>query len=278
MDSCGKLVLYKRKAPNALDCLHESAYGDEQSSRVHVPLKKARICSEQDEQRQEHKIACSITYPISISTFPSSKRPESSATAASTCSHSTPLIGSSDLAVVVQVVPNRPTDVCDSKTIAVTAAPRLTESQRRSLVAFRDDLRALSIKQPAAWAIINGFKKVENRSWSLNLEQDGKWFVLHASGQAMKATDGLVRRIDVQSNGTILPLGVCLADLCKSAPRSVLLGLAVCGAYAFCVCVCTRRVNWIVVCVSIFQKSPLTALMRLHPFGTVAHFVGNWTM
>jgi hypothetical protein len=107
--------------------------------------------------------------------------------------------------------------------------PRMTVSQLRSLAAFRADLRGLTIKQPVAWAIQSGFKKVENRSWSFKIEQDGKWFVLHASGQPLKALDSIIERVDSEPDGTVLPRGRRLADLRTSAPRSVLLGLVVCA-------------------------------------------------
>ena len=40
------------------------------------------------------------------------------------------------------------------------------------------NMKALSIRQPWAWAISNGFKNVENRTWKTNYRG---WFFVHAS-------------------------------------------------------------------------------------------------
>lgn len=41
-------------------------------------------------------------------------------------------------------------------------------------------MKALSIKQPWAWLIVNGYKDIENRSWNTNFRGE---FLIHASKQ-----------------------------------------------------------------------------------------------
>jgi hypothetical protein len=46
-------------------------------------------------------------------------------------------------------------------------------------------MKALSIRQPWAWLIVNGYKDVENRTWSTGFRGD---FLVHA-GKVMTATE-----------------------------------------------------------------------------------------
>jgi hypothetical protein len=61
-------------------------------------------------------------------------------------------------------------------------------------------MKALSIKQPWVWAILNVGKDVENRTWTSNHRG---WLALHASGKPMPATDddfpGRIRCPDLKS-------------------------------------------------------------------------------
>jgi hypothetical protein len=56
-----------------------------------------------------------------------------------------------------------------------------------------DELRALTVKQPLAWAIIAGHKDVENRSWRFPLPL-GTTVAIHAG---RKVVDGLPVALDV---------------------------------------------------------------------------------
>lgn len=50
-----------------------------------------------------------------------------------------------------------------------------------------DDLRALTVRQPWAWALIQGYKDIENRSWQTKKRG---WILLHA-GTAKPASEAL---------------------------------------------------------------------------------------
>ena len=67
--------------------------------------------------------------------------------------------------------------------ISPTAAALLNEgndSSRRRL----QTRKALSIRQPWAWLIVNGYKDVENRDWPAKFRGE---FLVHASGNMTKA-------------------------------------------------------------------------------------------
>jgi len=53
-------------------------------------------------------------------------------------------------------------------------------------------MRALTIHQPWAWAIVHGPKRIENRSWSTNVRG---WFAIHAG----KSTQSYATHHDVVS-------------------------------------------------------------------------------
>ena len=61
-------------------------------------------------------------------------------------------------------------------------------------------MKALSIKQPWVWAILNAGKDVENRTWTT---KHRGWIALHASAKPMPATDddfpGRIRCPDLKS-------------------------------------------------------------------------------
>jgi ASCH domain len=64
-------------------------------------------------------------------------------------------------------------------------------------------MKALSIRQPWAWLIINGFKDIENRSWPTKFR--GKIYV-HA-GKVITDEEYLDAFLVAQKNGVMLPLG-----------------------------------------------------------------------
>jgi hypothetical protein len=59
----------------------------------------------------------------------------------------------------------------------------------------RSPMKTLSIRQPWAWLIVNGFKDVENRSWPTRFR--GR-FLIHASLAVARDYDDLVRRIKAE--------------------------------------------------------------------------------
>lgn len=42
-------------------------------------------------------------------------------------------------------------------------------------------MKALSVRQPWAWLIVEGFKPIENRSWPPPRDMVGKWIMIHAA-------------------------------------------------------------------------------------------------
>lgn len=51
------------------------------------------------------------------------------------------------------------------------------------------ETKALSIRQPWAWFIVNGYKDVENRSWKPSEKMMGQRIVIHASARKLTKTD-----------------------------------------------------------------------------------------
>lgn len=64
-------------------------------------------------------------------------------------------------------------------------------------------MKALSIRQPWAWLIVNGHKDIENRCWKTKLR--GKIYVHAAKG--MTDDEYLEAFCIAQENGVMLPLG-----------------------------------------------------------------------
>ena len=62
-------------------------------------------------------------------------------------------------------------------------------------------MRALSIRQPWAWLVVNGYKDIENRTWSSPFR--GRIYV-HA-GQRMIADDYPEQRDYIHRSGIIIP-------------------------------------------------------------------------
>ena len=65
-------------------------------------------------------------------------------------------------------------------------------------------MRALSIRQPWAWLVVNGYKDIENRTWSTNFR--GRIYV-HA-GQRMIADDYPEQREFIARAGILIPAGL----------------------------------------------------------------------
>jgi hypothetical protein len=69
-------------------------------------------------------------------------------------------------------------------------------------------MKALSIKQPWAWLIVNGFKDIENRDWRHQPKFRGR-FLIHAGKRSAILDDRFIklcrrRRIEIPED---LPLG-----------------------------------------------------------------------
>jgi hypothetical protein len=52
-----------------------------------------------------------------------------------------------------------------------------------------DSMSALSIRQPWAWFIVNGYKDIENRSWKPTAARIGQRFLVHASQRRLTRAD-----------------------------------------------------------------------------------------
>ncbi len=63
-------------------------------------------------------------------------------------------------------------------------------------------MRALSIRQPWAWLVVNGYKDIENRTWSTNFR--GRIYV-HA-GQRMVVDDYPEQRQYITQAGIVIPV------------------------------------------------------------------------
>jgi len=53
----------------------------------------------------------------------------------------------------------------------------------------KQDKRALTIREPWAWFIVNGYKDVENRSWGPSEERVGERFFVHTSQKRLTKSD-----------------------------------------------------------------------------------------
>ena len=70
-------------------------------------------------------------------------------------------------------------------------------------------MKALSIRQPWAWLIVNGYKDIENRTWSTDFR--GRVYV-HA-GKRVKQGDFPEQRDYIREAGLILPDGPPLGGI-----------------------------------------------------------------
>jgi len=65
----------------------------------------------------------------------------------------------------------------------------------------------ISVQQPWAWLIVNGFKDVENRSWALPLKHLG-WVLIHAGLKPRFSFDGAREILDYMHAKHGLPGGL----------------------------------------------------------------------
>ena len=83
-------------------------------------------------------------------------------------------------------------------------------------------LRALTVRQPWAWALIEGYKDIENRSWRTNMRG---WILLHAG--AAKPTDESLAAAGNIARRSVPP----------SAPLGAVIGaIKISGMHAFETC------------------------------------------
>lgn len=53
----------------------------------------------------------------------------------------------------------------------------------------KEELKALSVRQPWAWLIVNGHKNIENRSWKPSDKMIGQKIIIHASAKKVTKAD-----------------------------------------------------------------------------------------
>ena len=94
-------------------------------------------------------------------------------------------------------------------------------------------MKALSIRQPWAWLIVNGYKDIENRTWSTDFR--GRVYV-HA-GKRVKQGDFPEQRAYIRASGLILseepPLGAIIGEVTISDCVDSLSSPWFCGPYGF---------------------------------------------
>ena len=94
-------------------------------------------------------------------------------------------------------------------------------------------MRALSIRQPWAWLIVQGYKDIENRTWSTPFR--GRIYV-HA-GRRMVADDYPEQRAYIQETGIVvpadLPLGAIVGEVTISGCVDSSGSPWFCGPYGF---------------------------------------------
>ncbi|WP_292721956.1 DNA cytosine methyltransferase [Nostoc sp. JL34] len=80
-------------------------------------------------------------------------------------------------------------------------------------------MKALSVRQPWAWAIIHALKNVENRGWPINYRGD---ILIHAAKTCTKKEYQLAKEF-CQSMGVVIPELISLPTLPDDAPIAVVL-------------------------------------------------------
>lgn len=89
-------------------------------------------------------------------------------------------------------------------------------------------LWALTVRQPWAWALVEGHKRVENRSWAPGpgTLKPGDRFVIHAGMKDFTDADAAqVRSSVARSRGRDVELGIGGVSLPAKLPRGALVGL-----------------------------------------------------
>lgn len=94
-------------------------------------------------------------------------------------------------------------------------------------------MRALSIRQPWAWLVVNGYKDIENRTWSTEFR--GRVYI-HA-GQRMMTDDYPEQREQISSAGIVIPAklarGAIVGEVTITGCRSSSDSPWFCGPYGF---------------------------------------------
>ena len=94
-------------------------------------------------------------------------------------------------------------------------------------------MRALSIRQPWAWLVVNGYKDIENRTWSTEFR--GRVYV-HA-GQRMEPDDYPEQREHIGRAGIVVPArlarGAIVGEVTITDCLSVSNSPWFCGPYGF---------------------------------------------
>ena len=94
-------------------------------------------------------------------------------------------------------------------------------------------MRALSIRQPWAWLVVNGYKDIENRTWSTNFR--GRIYV-HA-GQRMVVGDYPGQREYIAETGIVIPShlarGAIVGEVTINGCLTVADSPWFCGPYGF---------------------------------------------
>lgn len=93
---------------------------------------------------------------------------------------------------------------------AVGMGPGLRSPQRKTT-----DMKALTIHQPWAWAIVAGHKKIENRTWRPPLRLIGKRIAIHAGKKrpCPNAQQAVRELAGPESMPNDLPLGVVVGHV-----------------------------------------------------------------
>lgn len=86
-------------------------------------------------------------------------------------------------------------------------------------------MKALSVNQPWAWAIVNGHKPVENRDWNTNRRG---WFLIHAG-----------KKIDYDAYGFLQSMGLDVP-----APHELQIG-GIVGKANLVNCIHEREKDWL---------------------------------
>jgi len=94
-------------------------------------------------------------------------------------------------------------------------------------------MKALSIRQPWAWLIVNGYKDIENRTWSTDFR--GRIYV--QAGKRIKSDDFPEQRDYIRESGLILPeeppLGAIVGEMTITDCVNISSSPWFCGPYGF---------------------------------------------
>ena len=95
-------------------------------------------------------------------------------------------------------------------------------------------MKALSIREPWAWLIVNGYKDVENRTWSTNFR--GRIYV--QAGRRINPWDFPEQRKYIKDSGLIIPLELSLGAIIGEVTITDCVDRSgspwFCGPFGFC--------------------------------------------